>query len=69
MKARKYHYEQVLQLNYGQGWEDECAYESNSAFALSRKKILEKREDLKAYRENCPQYARRVINRRTPVKQ
>ena len=42
MKARKYHYEQVLQLDYGQGWEDEIAYESNSIFALSKEKTLER---------------------------
>jgi hypothetical protein len=69
MKAKKYEYSRVLQLDYGQGWEDECTYTANSTFALSKETLTEKKDDIKAYRENCPQYARRVINRRTPIKQ
>lgn len=68
MKAKKYEYTQVLQLDYGQGWEDECTYAANSTYALSKETLAEKKDDLKAYRENCPQYARRVINRRTLIK-
>ena len=69
MKAKKYEYSQVLQLDYGQGWEDECTYTANSTFALSEETLAEKRDDIKVYRENCPQYARRVVSRRTPIKQ
>lgn len=70
MKAKKYEYTKVLQLNYGQGWEDECTYETDSTgYIKDPKTRQESKEDIKAYRENCPQYARRVINRRAPVKQ
>ena len=43
----------VVQGNYGQGWEDECC-------SIDRK---EAREDLKSYRENSP-YPSRLIRRR-----
>ena len=52
----KYTYLYVVQGNYGQGWEDISASES----------FRESRSDLKAYRENMPEYAYRRIQRREP---
>ncbi len=56
MKPTKYLYLWVLQANYGygHGWEDSCASE----------KWSEVRGDLRAYRENAPEYAYRVVQRR-----
>jgi hypothetical protein len=56
MKANKFVYLFVVQGNYGygHGWEDLAASEVRK----------EAREDLKAYRENEPQYAHRMIQRR-----
>lgn len=44
----------IVQGNYGQGWEDVTA-------SLDYR---EARNDLKAYRKNCPEYAHRLIKRR-----
>ncbi len=51
---RKYIYLFVLQLNYGQGWEDATAEET-------RKEI---RDRCKEYAANSPEYPRRIIKRR-----
>ena len=51
--ATKYLYLWIIQGNYGQGWEDECAEESWS----------EARTRLREYRENSP-YPSRLIQRR-----
>ncbi len=53
-KPTKYEYLHVVQGHYGQGWEDVCQ-------SLSHR---EARGDLRAYRENCPEYAHRMIGRR-----
>ncbi len=50
----KYEYLWVVQGNYGQGWEDLTQSESRP----------ESRADLRAYRDNCPEYAHRLIHRR-----
>lgn len=47
----------IVQGNYGQGWEDESGSPDRR----------EARADLKAYRENCPEYPHRLIKRREPV--
>lgn len=55
MKAgNKYQYVHVVQVNYGHGWED-CAA------TLSRREAC---QDKRAYQENAPEYAARVITRR-----
>lgn len=55
----RYAYLWVVQVNYGfgDGWEDCAASEDRS----------EARADLRAYRENCPEYPARIIQRREPV--
>lgn len=54
MRANKFTYLHVVQGNYGFGWEDCCASEN----------VRESRDDLKAYRENAPEYPYRLIKRR-----
>lgn len=56
--TNKYLYLHVLQGNYGfgHGWEDICQSES----------LLEMLEDLRAYRDNAPEYSFRIIKRREP---
>ena len=54
MRERKYEYLWIVQGNYGQGWEDEAASE----------KFREAYADVKAYRDNCPEYPHRIIHRR-----
>lgn len=44
----------VLVSNYGYGWEEEVRYET----------LAEARNDLKAYRNNCPQYEYRITKKR-----
>lgn len=46
----------VLQGNYGYGWDDLCQYD--------REEYSEARDDIKAYRENAPEYSYRIITRR-----
>ena len=53
-KANKYTYLWVVQGYYSMGWEDVCASEVRS----------EARTHLREYRENCPEYAHRLIHRR-----
>lgn len=57
MKTRKFNHLFVIQGAYGQGWEDVSAYD----YPKERK---EARSDLRAYRENEPQYRHRMIRRR-----
>lgn len=52
--TRKYDYSHVLQGNYGQGWEDLSAYESDR----------EARSDLKEYRVAEPEFSHRIVQRR-----
>lgn len=51
---RKYHYEFVIQGNYGQGWED----------VNTETTYLDGIRSLKEYRENEPQYPHRRIVRK-----
>tara|TARA_R110000824_G_C15187886_1_gene674430 strand:+ start:937 stop:1116 length:180 start_codon:yes stop_codon:yes gene_type:complete len=53
-QKNKFVYLYIIQGNYGQGWEDIAASES----------WKESRSDLKAYRENMPEYPYRRIKRR-----
>lgn len=57
MYIRKTQDEYTIQGNYGQGWEDVCAYDNRK----------EAKEDLKAYLENEPQYLHRLIKRRVKI--
>jgi hypothetical protein len=47
----------VIQGYYGHGWEDECC-------STVRREAL---ADLKAYRENCPEFPHRIIARRERI--
>lgn len=53
----------VLQGNYGYGWDDLCEYEITGDFEKDKETFKEIRDDVKAYRENEPQYEHRVITR------
>lgn len=55
----KYKYIKVLQGDYGYGWDDLCFYEENDP-----EQMRELKADIKAYRENEPQYSHRIIRRR-----
>ena len=44
----------TLCLDYGQGWEEETSEYS----------LVEIRQRAKEYRENCPEYLRKIIKRR-----
>ena len=46
-----------LYANYGQGWEHETTEET----------FREAREQVKCYRENCPQYAFRIAMKREAI--
>lgn len=71
MKATKYNYFNVIQQNYGQGWEDVSEYETNSQFTpkevsdklspTGRKESLQS-HDLREYR--LMGYPTRVISRK-----
>lgn len=52
----------VLQGNYGYGWDDLI-----SCDASDQEELKTLREDLKAYRENEPQYNHRIITRREKI--
>lgn len=52
--GKKFTYLNVVQGDYGQGWEDLTASED-------RKEAL---TDLRAYRENVPDHSHRIIRRR-----
>lgn len=60
MKSNKYSYLNVIQQNYGQGWEDVSEYEANSKGVSIDKALLKK--DLKEYQ--LMGYATRVIFRK-----
>lgn len=49
----------VVQGNYGQGWEDECA-------SPTRREAV---ADLRAYRLNCPEFPHRLIQRRVAIEE
>lgn len=53
----KYRYVNVLQGDYGQGWEDICQSEI-------RPEIV---SDLLAYKDNAPEYRYRIIRRREVI--
>lgn len=59
----KYNYYQVIQQNYGSGFEDVDTHEckSNGTMSTEARKVL--RCNVKAYRENT-NYATRIIFRR-----
>lgn len=66
MKATKYEYSRILQVNHGYGWDDSITYPAiNSRFETTKETRQEIKTDLKAYRENCPRALYRVINRKT----
>jgi hypothetical protein len=46
-----------LHVNYGQGWEHE----------ISEDTFREARARQKEYRENCPQYATKIVSRRVKL--
>lgn len=66
-RARKWIEVEVLQGNYGQGWEDLVEYEIPADWDEAKKVYKEIRDDVKAYRENEPQYAHRVVTRKKPI--
>ncbi len=49
----------VLKSNYGYGWEDEIEYEADQ--------YNEAIEDLKTYKENCPNNQFKIITRRVKI--
>lgn len=55
-KDNKYIYGYKLYINYGQGWEYELFEES----------LREIKQRSKEYRENAPQYARKIVSGREP---
>jgi hypothetical protein len=58
MYIRKTRDEWQIHANYGQGYEHECSYD----------KFKEARDDIKAYRENRPEYQYKLVSRRAPIK-
>jgi hypothetical protein len=58
----KYTYYKVIQGNYGQGWEDVDSHEASSNGIAKEYKAY--KENVKAYRDNEPQYSHRVIFRK-----
>lgn len=64
----KYKYERILQGNYGNGWDDLTAYDCDSTgWIKDKQQRQELKNDIKAYRENEPQYAHRTIKRRSVI--
>ena len=57
MYTRKTYDIYVIESNYGHGWEDTTASEDRRAA----------RADLKAYRENQPEYAHRLVCKREKI--
>ena len=66
-RKRKYIEVRVLQGNYGSGWDDLCEYEIPEDWEEAKKVYKEIRDDVKAYRENEPQYPHRVVSRKKPI--
>jgi len=54
-KRNKFRYLDVIQGNYGYGWEDLSEYDNDHR---------EARKDLKEYRMACPYGSHRIISRR-----
>lgn len=52
--TNKWRYLHVLQGNYGLGWEDLCQSENRCEMVADRR----------SYRENAPEYAYRIVQRR-----
>ena len=59
MYIRKTRDEWIIQSYYDStyGWEDTCAYDNRK----------DAREDLKAYRDNQPEYQHRIIKERVKI--
>jgi len=55
---RKYVYLRVLQQYTSCGWEDVDCFDVNNST------VLERKQSMRAYKENQPEYAYRFINRR-----
>lgn len=60
MKTNKYTYLKVIQQNYGQGWEDNSEYQTNSKGIAIDRELL--KADLKEYK--LTGYPTRVIKRK-----
>lgn len=62
---RKYTYYKVIQGNYGYGWDDVDFHECDSTGFIHGQENRDLfKANLKAYRDNEPQYAHRVICRK-----
>lgn len=57
----KYIYYAIIQVDYGQGWEDDDHHETDSTYWPKDRIAL--RNNIKAYRTDC-RYPFRVIHRR-----
>lgn len=64
MKERKYIYLIVIQANYGYGWDDLSAYDTNK-----EEDMKEFRSDYKAYKENERCLLRSIRRRQKVTKQ
>lgn len=64
MKVRKYNYELVIQMDYGQGFEDIEVFETASNFALNREQKDEYRSRRDNYKFMSPSVPFRTIRRR-----
>lgn len=56
---RKTRDEYQLHVNYGRGWEHELSEDTHAEAQQRRKE----------YRENCPQYATKIVKRRVLIAQ
>lgn len=65
MKVRKYNYELVIQMDYGQGFEDMEVFETASNFALNREQRAEYKNCRDNYKFMSPSVPFRTIRRRT----
>lgn len=59
MRPNKYEYLFIIQGHWSYGWEDESAHENRA----------EARADLRAYRDNQPEVAHRMIQRRELIRE
>ena len=62
-KIKKWNYLKVIQQNYGQGWEDNSEYKTDSKFNTIDRNLL--KADLKEYR--LTGYPTRVIQRKEKI--
>lgn len=61
----KYTYYKVIQGNYGSGWDDVAFHECDSSGWIKNKEDRNAfKTNVKAYRDNEPQYYHRVIFRK-----